>query len=107
MKNFKTLKNNIPSKVKTAPRKSFEVLWSAGICDTQSNKVFGRTEFEPNRIILNTEQSDKEAVLTTWHEFIHALDHDHDISLTEAQVLKLEKCFQYVRELVLTLEGKK
>lgn len=106
-KNLSSLKKNIPNKIRTASRKSFEVLWATGMQDTQGNMLHGRTEFDPKRIIINTEQSDSESVLTFFHEAIHALDHDHEIGLTEAQVVKLEGCFSYIRELVLTLEGKK
>lgn len=104
--NYKRSKKNIPTSLRTRNRKSFEVLWSDSLSDTQGTKLYGKTEFEPNRIILNKDQSDKDAVLTTWHEYIHAFDHDNEIGLTEGQVLKLEKCYPHIREFVLVLEGK-
>jgi Zn-dependent peptidase ImmA (M78 family) len=105
--NWKKARKNIPNKVRTAPRKSFEVLWANGLTDSQGNKLYGKTEFVPNRIIINNEQTDRESVLTTFHEFLHAIDHDNEIGLTETQVEKLELSFNYLTEFVLKLEGKK
>lgn len=103
---WKNLRRNIPNKVRTAVKSFFEVLWIDKMEDSKGRKLYGKTEFEPNRIILNIDQEDKDAVYTSWHEMIHALDHDHEIKLTEAQVIKIEKCFPVIREFILNLEGK-
>jgi len=80
-------------------------LWADKLEDTKGNKLHGKTEFDPRRIILNKEQTIKETVSTAVHEWFHGLDHDHEMGLTEDQILKLEKAYPYMRELVLTLEG--
>lgn len=105
--NWLKLKNNIPNKIRTAPRRSFPILWSDGLSDTREQRLHGITEFHPEKIIINSDQTDKEAVMTMFHEFVHALDHHNEIGLTETQVMKLEKCFVYVREFILILEGKR
>lgn len=106
--NWQKAKKNIPTKVRTGIRKFFAVLWSDSINETKDGvKVLGLTMFEPLQIIISKDQTDKEAVYTAWHEFIHGIDHDHDIGLTEPQVVKLEKCYPFIREFILTLEGKK
>jgi hypothetical protein len=87
-------------------RSFFSVLWSDKLEDTVGNKLYGMTMFTPKQIVINSDQSDKEAVHTTFHEAIHAWDDEHEIGLTEPQVIKLEKCFPYIRELILTLEAK-
>lgn len=105
--NFQKLYRRIPTRARVAPRRFFNVLWADSMFDTKGNKIYGKTEFDTSNIILNKDQSERESVLTYWHEFIHALDHDHNIQLTEAQVLALEHTYPYIREFVLTLEGKK
>lgn len=90
--------------MKTSPKDKFEVLWSDNLLDAGGVKLYGMTRFEPNQILLDKEQSDKDAVFTAWHEFLHGLDHSHEIKLTENQVVKLEKCFIYIREFILNLE---
>lgn len=105
--NWPSLRLNIPHKVKVAPKEFFEILWSDCLADTQGKKIYGRTEFDPKQIIINVDQADKDAVLTYFHEFIHALDDQHEIGLTEKQVIKLEKCFPYFKECINTIEGKK
>ena len=103
--NWTNLRNNIPTRLKVATKRFFEILWSEDMKDTTGTMLHGKTEFDPDRIIINVNQSNKDAVLTLWHEHVHALDHTHDIKLTEGQVIKLEKCYPYVREFVLTVEG--
>lgn len=104
--NWAKSKKNIPTKLRIAKRKFFDILWIDSLFDTVGNKLFGKTDFEKNQIILNKDQSDKETVETVWHEFCHALDHDDEMGLTEAQVVKLEEAYPFIREFVLTLEGK-
>lgn len=104
---WKKSKNNIPTKFRTGVRKYFIVLWADNLKDTKENKLYGLTQFEPKQIVISKDQSDKEAVFTAWHEFLHGIDHDHEIGLTESQVVMLERCYPFVREFILTLEGKK
>lgn len=101
---YKKLKVNIPTNMKTSPTDNFEVLWSDDLTDAGGKKLYGMTRFEPNQVLISKDQTDKDAVLTAWHEMIHALCHSHEIGLTETQVVKLEKSFPYIRQFILTLE---
>jgi hypothetical protein len=85
------------------------VLWSDEFWFDQKTgkKTYGTTRFDPNLITLNINQGDKETIHTHWHEFIHAISEDYDLNLTETQVENLEKAYPYIREFVLTLEGKR
>ena len=103
---YKKMKNNIPTSMKTSTTDNFEVLWSDNLIDAGGKQLDGITRFEPNQILINKNQTDKNAVLTAVHEFFHGLDHSHEIGLTENQVLKLENCFPFIREFLKILEGK-
>jgi hypothetical protein len=105
---YKKLKKNIPGKVKAGPRAEYEVLWGDGFpADTESEKTFGLTRFQPKQIVIYKEQGDKEAVHTFFHELLHAISHEYDVNLTENQVRALERAFNRIREVVLVLDGKK
>jgi hypothetical protein len=107
--NWKKSKANIPNRVRSKSNVHYEVLWSNEFHfdEKTGKKTYGTTRFDPNLITLNINQGDKETVHTYWHEFIHALSADYDLNLTETQVENLEKSYLYVREFILTLEGKK
>lgn len=104
---WKQLRANIPSKIKTKYKTSFDVLWQDNLVDSSGKYLYGITKFNPNQIIINTQQSDKEAVLTLFHEVIHAMDDSYEVGLTENNVMKLEKSFLYIKELFHILEGNK
>lgn len=106
--NWKRSRKKIPNRVRTKSRTHYEVLWSNEFWFDQKTgkKTYGTTRFDPNLITLNINQGDKETILTFWHEFIHALSSDYDLNLTETQVENLEQAYPYVREFILTLEGK-
>ena len=103
------MRKNIPNRVRTKSRTHYEVLWSDEFHfdEKTGKKTYGTTRFDPNLITLNINQGDKETMHTYWHEFIHALSEDYQLNLTETQVENLELSFLYVREFILTLEGKK
>lgn len=104
--NWKKLRKLIPNKVRISPRAFYEILWVQGFhSDKYGDKTYGETRFEPKQIVLNTDQKDKDAVLTFFHEWLHAASEESDAGLTESQVRALETAFPAFRELVLTLEG--
>jgi len=106
--NWQKLRKNIPNKVHVGYGKYFELLWTDQfIFEKTGEKTYGITRFYPNQIIINKNQSDKETVLTTVHEMLHALSETHDINLTESQVTKLEKCFVYLHEFHMSLENQR
>jgi Zn-dependent peptidase ImmA (M78 family) len=81
------------------------VLWQDNLTETTGGRLYGITRFDPNQIIINTQQSDKEAVLTYFHEALHAFSDSYEVGLTETQVRKLEKAFPYLLDLFRKLEG--
>lgn len=103
---YSLLKSNIPSKIKTKSRTSFDILWQDYIKSSTGIDLDGLTEFDPNRIILETKLSDKDIVHSFFHEFLHAMSDSYDASLTETQVENLEKGFPYFRKFFLILENK-
>lgn len=103
--NWSALRNNIPSKLRTKARTSYDVLWQDDLMDKSGTPLFGLTNFDPSQIVLDTKQSDKETIHTIFHEFLHSIDDSYEVGLTEKQVRKLEKSFLYVREFFLKLEG--
>jgi hypothetical protein len=107
--NWKKLRKNIPNRVRTKSRAHYEVLWSDEFHfdEKTGKKTYGTTRFDPNLITLNINQGDKETIHTYWHEMIHAISVDYDVNLTETQVENFEKAYLYIREFVLTLEGKR
>jgi len=104
--NWSKLRQSIPNKIRTKARVVFDVLWQDNLTDRSGNHCFGITEFEPNQVKLDTQQSDKEAVYTVWHEAWHCFSDSYDIGLTETQVRKLEKASPYIRDFFLKMEGK-
>lgn len=105
---YRQLRKNIPNKIKAKSRIFYEVLWSDNFAfEKDGNKVYGITRFDPNQIVISTTQGDKEAVHTFFHEALHMWSEEHEIGLTENQVMKLEKCFGPMKEFFAILEGKK
>lgn len=105
--NYKKLKKNVPNKIHVAPKSFYEVLYIDGFHtdSPDGRKTFGETRFDPQQIVLNNNQPDKEAIFTLWHEMCHALSEEYETNLTENQVISVEKWFPAVRELILKLEG--
>lgn len=104
--NWKKMRKNIPSKVRVAARSFYEVLWIANFhSDKSGETTYGETRFEPQQIVLNSSQSDKDSVHTFVHEYYHAISEELGANLTESQVRALEKGFPALREMILTLDG--
>lgn len=105
-KNYKTLRKNIPSKVKFGPKTFYEVLWIENFStDKDGWTTHGETRYELKQMVLNNNQPPKETVHTYFHEFLHGISYELDSNLTETQVRALEKGFNAFREFFLTLEG--
>lgn len=107
--NYSRLRKNLPNKIRTKSRSSYELFWSTDFHFDQADgsKTYGITRYDPKQIVINSNQGDTETIHTVFHEFIHALSGDYEVGLTESQVMKLEKSFMYVREFILTIEGSK
>jgi hypothetical protein len=94
--------------VKISSKASYEIFHTRDFhFDKENEKTFGITRFDPKQIVLNDNQGNREFVNTFLHEVFHAISHEYEIGLTEAQIRKIEKSMTYFIELILTLEGKK
>lgn len=90
---WKRIVSNIPAHVQVGRNSVYEVSWIDAFKDPS---VLGETRFDPNRIIIKNNESDKETAFTFYHEFLHALSDEYGVNLTETQVKALEKSFYYM-----------
>jgi len=85
---WKKYRKSIPHKFKVSSKRSFEIVFISEFSDPL---VLGETRFDPPQIVIRSNLTDKETVMTFWHEMLHAISDEHSIALTEQQVVKLEK----------------
>lgn len=81
----------IPSHIRITSKRDYEVTYIENFKD--SDTQLGECRWEPPQIVVKVNQPAGEKVSTVLHEVIHAVDFEHDIGLTEKQVLKLERAF--------------
>lgn len=94
---WKTYFNRIPAHIKIG-KNNYEILWTEEFKhdDTQ----LGESRFgQVRQIIINKNQSIKEAVHTYWHEVIHAISEEYGVNMTEKQVIAFEKGLKHVFDL--------
>lgn len=100
--NWKNLAKNIPTRIKIASKAFYEVLL---IKDFHGEDTWGETRYDEKQIILKSDLTPKLTVEVFWHECLHAISEEHNVGLTEQQILDLEKVYPVVRRIVLQLEG--
>lgn len=83
----------IPSKVQIAKNRTYEIVWIDSFSD---QSVLGETRFDKDQIVIKTNLSPKTTIITYLHEVLHAVSAEHDVVLTENQVLALENSFYYI-----------
>lgn len=93
---------NMPDKVQTGPKQFCEILYADKI--RGDDGTLGEARPDTRQIVISTNQSDKEKLMTAFHEYIHFLSFDYNINLTENQVLALEKAMPYLIKFILQLE---
>lgn len=86
-------KRHIPNSVQIKSKISYEVVWIDAFKD---EKTLGETRYNEKQIVILKGLSNKLTVVTYLHELLHAVQYEHEIGLTENQVLSFEKFFQYV-----------
>lgn len=105
--NWAKLRKNIPKEVKIG-RHKFKVEFGKTIQKKNGRYCYGQTEFYPNRIVINEKLKDnKQIVLTYFHEWHHTWCLYKNMHFTENTVMAIESKFEFFRELILGLEGKK
>lgn len=88
MINWKTFYDKIPSSIKVG-KNTYEILWCNGFA---RGFKYGESRFgDFKQIVINKNQSKKEAVHTYWHELLHIFSEEYEANLTENQVKSLEK----------------
>lgn len=93
---WKKLVKKIPHRVRVGPQKYYEVVWIDEFA--QDPERMGEMRPDVKQIVIKRGLSAKETVGTVFHEFMHALGAEHNIDLTEAQVLQLEACLSEFKQ---------
>lgn len=101
--NWSKLVAQIPTKIKVGPHSEYEILL---IKDFHGQDTYGETRFDPKQIVLKSNLKPKLMMETFWHEFLHAVSDEHNVGLTEKQILELESAFPYFQVFFRILEGK-
>lgn len=83
----------IPNKVQLSKRGEYEIVWVDSFKQTD---VVGETRFDRKQIAIKNKMSPKSTVITYLHEVAHGLSAEHEIQLTENQILALEKGLYYL-----------
>ena len=96
--NWKKLRNNIPSHIQISRKDLYEIIWVDAFKDPRD---LGQTRYDAKQIAIKMGLSDKETVLTLYHEIFHALSGSYDINLTETQVALIEKSLHYLLKFVM------
>jgi len=90
--NWKQLVKAIPPWLQVGKDRWFEVLYTK---EFREGHV-GETRPDSNQIIIQMGHTPKYTIETYLHELLHAISDEHDVSLTEGQIMKLEKAFTYI-----------
>jgi hypothetical protein len=93
MANWKKLVKRIPNKVQLSRKGEYEIVWVESF---KEDDVVGETRFDRKQIAIKDKMSAKNTVITYLHEVTHGLSAEHDIQLTENQVLAIEKGLYYL-----------
>lgn len=93
MINWKKLVKKIPNKVQLSKKGEYEIVW---VDKFKEDLVMGETRFDRKQIAIKKKMSPKNTIITYLHEVAHGLSAEHDIELTEKQVLSLEKGLYYL-----------
>lgn len=93
MVNWKKLAKKIPNKVQLSKKGEYEIVW---VDSFKQDDVVGETRFDRKQIAIKDKMSPKNTVITYLHEVAHGLSAEHEIQLTENQILSLEKGLYYL-----------
>lgn len=93
MVNWKKLAKKIPNKVQLSKKGEYEIVWVESF---KQSDVVGETRFDRKQIAIKTKMSAKSTVITYLHEVAHGISAEHEVELTENQILALEKSLYYL-----------
>jgi hypothetical protein len=95
---WKKLRNKIPNKIQIKADLWYEVLWADGL--PAGDHLLGESRPIERQIVLDKNQSNKEACHTYYHELLHVFADEYGAVLTESSVQKLEPSFYYIIKLI-------
>lgn len=95
MVNWRYLVSRIPSWVKVAAGREYEVIW---VKRFKEGDHVGETRFQSSQIAIQKGHGPYKTIEIYLHELLHAISEEHNVGLTEGQILALEKAFRYVLE---------
>lgn len=90
--NWKHFKKRIPVNIQIGPKVFYEILWA----EEFKHSLVGKTIPEYRQIILKTNETPKETVITYLHEVLHAVSDAYGVGLTENQILAMEAAFKFI-----------
>lgn len=94
---YKKLVSKIPHKIQVLNKVWYDILFQREIlAGKNETPCYGITVSAKKQIILEQGMTDKQTVHVYLHELIHCFSDECGASLTENQVLAMEKCFLYV-----------
>lgn len=91
--NWKKLTKLIPPWVKVGPGKEYEIIWVDRFKDGEH---VGETRFTSSQIAIQKGHTSFKTIEIYLHELLHAISDEHNVGLTETQILQLEKAFRYL-----------
>jgi len=94
--NWKKEVKRIPSKVLIDKKVNYDVVWQHDIIDTKGNHLCGLTDLDNKIIFIKIGMPARLTIETYFHEIFHAWSHEHEINLTEPQVLAMEKIVPFL-----------
>lgn len=100
--NWNKFSKNIPTKAKIASKVHYEVLL---IKDFHGEDTYGEARYNQRQIVLKSDLGPKIKTQVYFHEILHALSNEHNIGLTEEQVLNFESALPYLINIIKQLEG--
>lgn len=86
----------LPSHIRITPKVAYELL---EVEEFKDKATEGETRGDTKQIVVRKGQNPSDKISTYIHEWIHALDFENNVGLTEPQVLKLEKSIMKSLEL--------
>lgn len=98
--NWNKLAKNIPAEVKIGSRVKYEVLY---IKEFSIKEDIAKCDYGKKQLIIKEALGPKLKVESFLHECLHAFSYQHNIGLTEQQILDFESAFPYLITIIKEL----
>ncbi len=94
--NWKKQVKTIPSRVQIAPKVWYDVVWQKEIINSKGERLCGVSNLTDKVITIQMDMPAKLTMETFYHELLHSFSEEHNLGLTENQVLSMEKTLPYI-----------